>query len=134
MHGEKRTLVFNKGTGVSLEVVKTPIISAPFTNWAGDTHWYADGVLHREDGPAMLRGKKYRAWYFYGSLHRENGPALSGAIWGEWWIHGKRHREDGPAIEANLGMEYRKSHRWYIQGIEMSEEEHDAWREANVSI
>ena len=42
----------------------------------GDTDYRVYGVLHREDGPAVVK---------------EDGTQ-------EWWVAGKRHRVDGPAI------------------------------------
>ena len=58
-----------------------------------------DGLLHREDGPAV---------------ERSNGTR-------EWWIDGYPHREDGPAIEWADG--YRE---WYLDGKQLSEDEFEA--------
>ena len=62
----------------------------------GDTEWYVNDQLHREDGPAFefADGSK------------------------EWWINEKRHREDGPAIEYANGYK-----AWWINGVELTEEE-----------
>jgi hypothetical protein len=39
-------------------------------------------------------------WYKEGKLHREDGPAVEWIIgYKEWWVEGLRHRTDGPAIE-----------------------------------
>lgn len=51
-------------------------------------HWYKDGILHREDGPAVEGkfGEKY--WLKNGKLHREDGPAVTwpnGAQ--EWYLN-----------------------------------------------
>jgi hypothetical protein len=49
-------------------------------------------------------------WYLNGVLHREDGPAVEG--YGghkEYYINGKLHREDGPAVEYYSGRKY-----WYI--------------------
>ncbi len=59
-------------------------------------------------------GKKY--WYKEGMLHREDGPAVehkSGHK--QWWIEGKLHRENGPAIEWPNGDK-----RWYLQNQNFS--------------
>lgn len=58
------------------------------------------GLLHREDGPAVIGHEGYEYWYKNGVLHREDGPAVVHAPSGaEWWYHrGSLHREDGPAI------------------------------------
>jgi len=55
----------------------------------GDKRWYKDGLLHREDGPAI-------EW--------ANGDK-------EWYIEDKRHRVDGPAVECINGDKW-----WYYQG------------------
>ena len=63
-----------------------------------------DGLLHREDDPAVEYADGSREWYRGGKLHREDGPAVEYADGSrEWYLHGKRHREDGPAIEYHDG-------------------------------
>lgn len=57
-----------------------------------------------------------------GLLHREDGPAV---IWNdgekEWYINGERHREDGPAIIYANGIK-----EWYLDGRRyLTEEEHN---------
>jgi hypothetical protein len=61
---------------------------------------YLNGVLHREDGPAII--------FYY----------VNGNIWHEeYWLNGKRHREDGSAIIKYCGAgnlkykEYHLNHR-----------------------
>ena len=60
------------------------------------TEYYKDGVLHREDGPAVewLNGSKF------------------------WFINGKRHREDGPAFVWADG-----TNNWYLNDIQYHEED-----------
>ena len=60
----------------------------------GHKAWYLNGLLHREDGPA---------------IEKANGPKL-------WYLNGERHREDGPAIELACGHK-----EWYLNGQECSE-------------
>ena len=50
-----------------------------------------DGVLHREDGPALV-WKGLQAWYLNGVLHREDGPAIMDPENGyyAWFNHGKK--------------------------------------------
>lgn len=62
-----------------------------------------DGLLHREDGPAV---------------ERSNGSR-------EWFLDGQRHREDGPAIEYHDG-----THEWYLDGKLLSEDEFEARKPA----
>ena len=53
-----------------------------------------------------------KEWWFNGVLHREDGPAVeyvNGSK--EWFLNGKCHREDGPA------MEYSDGHNsWFLNG------------------
>jgi hypothetical protein len=52
-------------------------------------------------------------WYKEGKLHREDGPAVEWIIgYKEWWVEGLRHRTDGPAIEYPNGEK-----SWYIENI-----------------
>ena len=59
-------------------------------------------------------------WYINGELHRENGPAIELADGYKWYINGELHREDGPAVEYADG---RKG--WYIDGVKLTEEQHE---------
>ena len=75
-------------------------------------YFYKRGVLHREDGPAVIAfDSNYGSlngfgctsacerWYNNGQLHREDGPAVEYAHGRqEWYKEGKLHREDGPAM------------------------------------
>jgi hypothetical protein len=55
---------------------------------ANKSLWYQHGILHREDGPAMLYNDGTKLWYRHGRLHREDGPAVE---WSdgkkEWYIN-----------------------------------------------
>ena len=62
----------------------------------GTRHWFLNGEIHREDGPAVE--------YVSGTLH--------------WYLNGKPHREDGPAFELYDGSCY-----WYLNGEEYTEKE-----------
>lgn len=63
----------------------------------GNKRWYHNGVLHREDGPAVEREYEHN-WYYNGQLHREGGPAIIYFSTGEkWYWHGVLHRNFGPA-------------------------------------
>ena len=33
---------------------------------SGTQHWYLDGQLHREDGPAVICPDGHKEWYLYG--------------------------------------------------------------------
>jgi len=57
-------------------------------------------------------------WFLNGVLHRENGPALEWANGSKFWYkEGKFHREDGPALEYTNGDKI-----WYIEGEMYTEE------------
>lgn len=81
--------------------------------------WYLDGVLHREDGPAIEFADGTNEWRINGKLHREDGPAVecsSGAKY--WYANGTLDRHDGPAIEHANGTK-----EWVINGNTVSEDE-----------
>jgi len=62
---------------------------------AGIKHWYLNGELHREDGPAVEWANGFKAWYRNGELHREDGPAAEWATGDKyWWLNGKRVTEE----------------------------------------
>ena len=66
-----------------------------FVDWRGrvsEIEYYFDGLLHREDGPAIIQSPNFKAWY----------------------INGERHREDGPAVQYSDGdCEYHLHDQWY---------------------
>lgn len=70
-------------------------------------------TVHREDGPALITvpdpatGKRTYIWMYEGVIHRDNGPAIERCDGqNEWFRHGTRHRTDGPAIENNGHVTY----------------------------
>src|ERR1700691_1776812 len=42
----------------------------------GDTGYYLNGILHREDGPAFIYPNGNAYYYINGFYHREDGPAV----------------------------------------------------------
>lgn len=60
----------------------------------GTEFWVKHGLIHREDGPAVI--------YITGTRY--------------WCRYGKYHRTDGPAIEYNYGSEF-----WFINGVKISD-------------
>ena len=84
------------------------------------TEWRFNGILHREDGPAIEYIDGGKMWYVNGVKHRDGGPAV---VWyngtKEWWFNGRLHREDGPAIEYPDG-----NGSWWINGYSLSESEY----------
>jgi hypothetical protein len=58
-------------------------------------------------------------WYKDGLLHREDGPAVEGPFGQKYWLqHGEFHREDGPAVIWPNGAQ-----EWYLKGIQYTKEE-----------
>ena len=85
----------------------------------GDKHWYLNGKLHREDGPAVEYTDGGKFWVRDGKYHREDGPAIEFANGDKYWYRdGELHREDGPAIEYADG-----DRLWYLNGIQLTEVE-----------
>lgn len=79
----------------------------------GNEEWFQDGLRHRENGPAIVLASGFQYWYLHDRLHREDGPAADEGSDGlrEWYQHGVLHRLDGPAA-----IWPRMSQRWYVDG------------------
>lgn len=74
--------------------------------------WRLGGVIHKTDGPAVIRVDGTKEWYQNGKRHRVGGPAIihpNGKE--EWYQYGELHREGGPAVTYPYGRE-----EWYING------------------
>ncbi len=86
----------------------------------GSKKWYLNGVLHREDGPAIEESNGDKAWWFHGKLHREDGPAvqLAGGT-KAWYLNGKLHREDGPAVEGSNSFYAGSFTSWWYNDIKI---------------
>lgn len=62
--------------------------------------WCRDGLIHRDDGPAIDRAvwfAPYQEYWLMGRRHRVNGPAVVGKD-ETWYHHGLIHRSDGAAV------------------------------------
>ena len=46
------------------------------TDISGIKRWYLNGVVHREDGPAVIIPGSIEYWFRNGNIHREDGPAI----------------------------------------------------------
>lgn len=69
-------------------------------------------VLHRLDGPAVVRPDGTEEWWEYGQKHRFDGPAVVRANGAEtWYLHDRLHRLGGPAVTKPDGYE-----GWYEYG------------------
>lgn len=57
------------------------------------------GLLHREDGPAIIFESGIEIWIQNGMKHRTDGPALIRPDgYQAWYQHDIRHNSHGPAI------------------------------------
>ena len=74
----------------------------PVIDRYGDQRWYnIDGLIHREDGPALIRAIGTQNWYKYGKIHREDGPAVIFTDNTKWWyINGKPYYNNKSYQEA----------------------------------
>lgn len=78
----------------------------------GHKYWLVNGLLHRDDGPAIEYADGDKAWYLNGLLHRVGAPAYEGVNgYKSWRINDRFHREDGPAVERANGTK-----AWYYHG------------------
>ena len=63
----------------------------------GTKFYYANNVLHREDGPAIECSYGYKQWYKDGKLHKEEGPAI------EWSNGSKKAFENTWLLSMLIG-------------------------------
>jgi hypothetical protein len=52
-------------------------------------YWKLNGLLQRDDGPAIVGNDGYKVWYIKGKRHRTDGPAAiypSGKLF--WFLNG----------------------------------------------
>jgi len=82
--------------------LKTEIFEGKKYN-VDSVRYYRNGILHRDDGPAIEHdGDEY--WYQNGRLHRDEGPAIEYSFGKKvWYQYGNRHRNNGPAAEYPAG-------------------------------
>jgi hypothetical protein len=98
------------GVRAARKLMGQPIRQLPssYADWSALLY---DGMSVQSDGT--------RLWHVNGMLHRDDGPAVERANGTrEWWLNGLRHREDGPAIERVDG--YRL---WCVNGERVSPED-----------
>ena len=58
----------------------------------GSKSWFLNGLLHRENGPAVEYDNGDKEWYLNGKLHRVNGPAIEYANGSKaWYLNGIRY-------------------------------------------
>lgn len=86
------------------------------------TIWYKDGLIHREEGPAIEWSNGDKEWYQHGVPYRKNGPTVERANGNLYWHdkNGELHREDGPAIKIKNQKTGKFTYRYYIHGVEFT--------------
>ncbi len=73
--------------------------------------WYQGGLIHRDDGPALICVNGDQHWYQHGTHHRDGGPAIIYANGDQtWYQHGQCHRDGEPAV-IRAGEQH-----WYQHG------------------
>ena len=89
------------------------------------TEYFVDGLLHCEDGPAVIIDPFIKKWYKHGMRHREDGPAIECGSYKEWWLFGSRHRLDGAAVERDMNVYKNPNYEqeWWLFGKEYREKE-----------
>jgi hypothetical protein len=97
-----------------------PVGIPTMTETDGKKEWRLNGLLHREDGPAV-DGPDGKMWYLHGILHREDGPAVEGVDDDEGGYLNDMFQteEDEPR-----NKEVYKA--WYLNGEKLSEEEYSS--------
>lgn len=59
----------------------------------GQKDYYKNGLLHCENGPAVITARGTVYWMQNGLKHREDGPAVIHSYGDkEWWLNGYRVR------------------------------------------
>ena len=72
----------------------------------GTKHWYINGKLHREDGPAIEYADGHKEWYINDQLHRKDGPAIECADGTKaWYLNGKHVKQDVLNLSQTLEIE-----------------------------
>jgi hypothetical protein len=67
-----------------------------FVDGLGNVYYYRNGLIHRDDGPAVEYPDGSMYWYQNDQLHREDGPAVVLPSVGimEWYLYGVFIKED----------------------------------------
>jgi hypothetical protein len=82
---------YRNGKIINLEYIYPRPEGEETMNDFEDIFYLKDGLLHRNDGPALIQINGKTCWYKNGDLHRFDGPALISPIFGirEYYINGK---------------------------------------------
>jgi hypothetical protein len=78
--------------------------SKMFEYTSGDKAWRIGNILHRTDGPAVIRMDGGKEWWLHGTLHRTDGPAIECADGDNyWWLHNS-HYTFNEWLDQNTGL------------------------------
>ena len=84
---------------------------------------YIDGILYCDDGIIPFTGVRapndniVKEYYLNGLLHREDGPAVEYKDGHRcWFLDGQRHRTDGPACYTIVNAGDYSNQSWCVQG------------------
>jgi hypothetical protein len=63
----------------------------------GTQLWVKNGIIHKEDGPAIIYPNGTMMWVVNGIVHNENGPALIRSDGSRgWFLNGQIYKISGP--------------------------------------
>ena len=80
----------NKDDAVIIQLWKEAAMKPscePFEDKYGNVRWFNErGVMHRTDGPAVVKPNGTKKWFIDGMLHRMDGPAVEYANGMRLWF------------------------------------------------
>lgn len=99
---------------LSIDNVQSRLSNIPIKHIGADSveyHYIAD--IHRTTGPAIVYPNGDYKYVVNGVLHREDGPAVKSGKNTYWFKNGIYHRVGGPAIIMENNLE------WYYDGVKV---------------
>ncbi len=119
-----RKLIFEGYRGNPAKVEKVNIDGEDlyvYTDSNGTKRFYKNeyDILHRLNGPAVIRANGSKEWFVNGKMHREDGPAIENSNGYKCYVvNGNIHNLKGPAVVgANGETEY------WVNGRELSKQD-----------
>lgn len=92
----------------------------------GTRRWRTDGLLHCVHGPAVVYPDGEENWYLYGAGTRHGGPAVTQKNGTKiWMVNDMCHNENGAAVQRK-GADGKVVKSYWLNGMLLSKEEHDA--------
>ncbi len=93
-----------------ISYIKEITVGTVYIGNTGNKEWWANGVRHREDGPARMYANGSESWFKHGVPHRKDGPAKTkinrdNTTIYEWWIDGYQIASTGrPDLVISMGQ------------------------------